>query len=200
VAMAVIAAAIAIFYRRSRFFPLALMTVVLIVGAALPFVPATYWERMQTLLDFNADRTLWRRLSYNIIGVQLLATHPLFGIGPGNFPLYYIDEAFRWFPGREPVPRQLHNTYLEVAAETGLLGLFCFLGVLFSSVRGSVAMTYSRLAGLRRSARALAFAFPAFLIASVFMPNEDTKYMWLLAGLGCAILNVGRREAGAGRV
>ncbi|WP_192361877.1 O-antigen ligase family protein [Mesorhizobium mediterraneum] len=202
IALAVIMICIAVFYRQRRFFPISVITVVLLAGAAIPFVPPAYWERMATLADFNTDRTLWRRLSYNLIGVQLLATHPVFGIGPGNFPHYYIDEAYRWYPGREPVPRQLHNTYLEVAAETGLVGFTCFMGVLLMSLRAMIVTIGARSDSIRRCATALAFAFPAFLVASLFMPNEDTKYMWVLSGLGCAAFNVARlsRDGSAPRV
>jgi O-antigen ligase len=183
--------------RRHRLFPLWIMLGLIAVTAALPLVPESYWERMGTLFDFNADRTLWRRLSYNLIGLELAAEHPVFGVGPGNFPHYYVGPEFRWYPGRVLEPRQLHNSYLEVAVETGLVGLACFLAVMLSSLGMGVAAARRGAATLRPAASALAYAFFAFLIASAFMPNEDNKFMWLLAGLCCAAGLLMRRSTAA---
>ena len=43
--------------------------------------------------------------------------NPLFGIGAGQFVNYNPD-------GRQEAWRETHNTFLQVAAELGLVGLF----------------------------------------------------------------------------
>ncbi len=183
VAFAVIAVIFAWQNRQHKLFAFSLCLILLVMAAAVPFVPDLFWTRMWTLVDIGLDRTLLRRISYNLIGLELLAQHPILGIGPGNFPFYYASDEFRWFPGREPLPRQLHNTYLEVAAETGLLGLSAFLAVMISSLRRAVQAAAANVGSVSAMARALSYAFGAFLVASVFMPNEDTKFMWILPGL-----------------
>jgi len=50
--------------------------------------------------------------------IQITATHPLFGIGPGNF----ASETRLW--------HVTHNTYTQLSAETGLPGLILFLLIL----------------------------------------------------------------------
>lgn len=169
--------------RQHRMFPLALFGLAAAAAAAVPFVPEVYWERMGTMFEQGSDRTLLRRLSYNLIGLQLLWENPVFGVGPGNYPDFYAGDEFRWYPGREPAPRQLHNSYLEVAAELGLVGLALFVGVMFSAMKAAVQAARARVAGLSVFAKALAYGFAAFLIASLFMPNEDTKFMWILPAL-----------------
>ena len=125
--------------RRIRMMPFAIIVVIGVAVISIPFVPDLFWQRMATLLDFSLDRTLFRRISYNLIGLRLWSEHPLFGIGPGNFPFYYIDAEFRYYPGRVSfVPRQLHNSYLEVATEMGLLGITTFVMVMLSSLRRGV--------------------------------------------------------------
>ncbi|KIC10755.1 hypothetical protein RA19_10195 [Leisingera sp. ANG-M1] len=170
-------------HRQHRLFPLMLFGLAAAAAAALPFVPEVYWERMGTMFEQGSDRTLLRRFSYNLIGLQLLWENPVFGVGPGNYPNFYAGDEFRWYPGREPAPRQLHNSYLEVAAELGLIGLALFLGVMFSAMKAAVQAARAEVAGLSVFARALAYGFGAFLIASLFMPNEDTKFMWILPAL-----------------
>lgn len=188
--------------RGHRLFPLALICLGLALAAALPFVPEVYWQRMGTIFEQGTDRTLLRRLSYNLIGLHLLAENPVLGIGPGNYPQYYAGEEFRWFPGREPEPRRLHNTYMEVATELGVVGGLLFAAVMGSALRAGVRAAAAGIAGLSVFARALAYGFSAFLIASLFMPNADTKFMWILPALCVAArhlsLEEGAEEAGTG--
>lgn len=180
--------------RRHELFPLAAISLGVLAAAALPFVPEVYWERMGTMFEQGSDRTLLRRVSYNLIGLQLLSENPVFGAGPGNYPHFYAGDEFRWYPGREPEPRQLHNSYLSVAAELGFVGLFLFLAVLGTSMRAAVRAARANVAGVSVFARALGYGFAAFLVASLFMPNEDTKFMWILPALCVAARHVSLGE------
>lgn len=186
-------------YRNSRRFPIAIAAGLLGIAIALPLIPGTYWERLGTLTDFQSDLSLRRRLGYNMIGVQILAERPLLGVGPGNYKAHYMDTKYRWMPGRALVPRQLHNMYLEVATESGLLGFACFAGMLFLSLR-SVQRVRKRgpTPEIRDLGEALHFAYVGLLLASVFMPNEYNKYVWIFTGMGVAIGRIAfRDEAGA---
>jgi O-antigen ligase len=81
------------------------------VETTAPFEPS-----LSPLLRYlEVDRlTLWR------VAVQMLAAHPLSGVGPGNFRLLlgaYLNQ---------PVSNNLHanNTYLELFADAGLASYF----------------------------------------------------------------------------
>jgi O-antigen ligase len=163
-----------------KYAPILLISSLTTCAAAIPFIPEIYWERLWTLFDFGTDRTLFRRISYNLIGLQLWFQHPIIGVGPGNFPEYYISQEFRWYPGRVPVPRQLHNSYLELAAETGTIGLALFMGIMVSALRRVISVLRFGNKAFRARGYQLSYAFGAYMIASIFMPNEDTKYFWLL--------------------
>ena len=55
--------------------------------------------------------------------------HPLFGVGVGNFLTHskiYTNTL---------IHRVAHNAYLEVAAETGILGITFFLALLFMTLK-----------------------------------------------------------------
>ncbi|QQA43548.1 O-antigen ligase family protein [Pelagovum pacificum] len=173
---------------RRSFGPVALL---LGIGAAIALLsmPASMWERLGAMTDAlgdsgTADRSLLRRLSYNLIGLELWSRSPISGVGPGIFPQLYATDEFRWYPGRLPMPRQLHNAFLETAVETGIIGLTLFLAATLGAVRAAFrAAAQAPDSECGRMARALAVAFTAFLFASLFMPNEDTKYMWILVAL-----------------
>ncbi len=179
--------------RRHPKFPMFLLIGVAAMLAALPLLPDIFWQRMGTIFNAGLDRTLFRRLSYNLIGLDLIRQHPVLGVGPGNYPLYYVDDVYRWYPGRNPEPRQLHNSYLEVAAESGLVALGLFLGAMLSALRAAVEAARARIPEISPMARALAYGLGAFLVASVFMPNEDTKFMWILPGLCVAAAELARK-------
>ena len=59
-------------------------------------------------------------------GLQLLKSHPLFGVGFGNLPDYLGHTA--------------HNSVVVCAAELGLFGLFFWSLFLFSTVRDALAI------------------------------------------------------------
>ncbi|MBF0336104.1 MAG: O-antigen ligase family protein [Alphaproteobacteria bacterium] len=175
-------------HRARRGFPLALAALLALVVAMLPMVPETYWDRLATLTNFSSDYTLWRRLGYNLIGLDLLADNPVLGVGPANFHYHYVDQEYRYIPGRTMFARHLHNMYLGVASEMGLVGLGLFLALLGSGLR-----RLRRLAGRPGETIDGAFAAAvyhgalAYLLGSLFMPHQYAKFTWILAGLAGAL-------------
>ena len=91
---------------------------------------------------------LWRRT------LAMYRAHPLFGVGPGNFQVYFPAYAE---PGAHAdgvmtariVPRRAHEDLLERLAETGPLGLAALLAVYVVGLR--IALRRSRLAGSRQA-------------------------------------------------
>lgn len=182
-------------YRRWQHLPLAIAAMALVGVAALPFIPAEYWERLSSLFGGAADPTLGRRFTYNLIGIDLFLHHPVFGVGPGNFVHHFTDNDYRYLPGRTLLGRELHNMYLSVVVQYGLVGAFPFFAMLvicFRQLRAVQATPCSE--AMRVQALALGFAFAAYLVASLFLPNEETKYTWLLAGLSTALFVANRKE------
>ncbi len=74
----------------------------------------------------NIERLrLWRE------AVVFILENPIFGTGLGNYPLFIKPSA----DYREPI--YAHNLYLDIASESGLVGLFFFCGFLFSGIFSS---------------------------------------------------------------
>jgi hypothetical protein len=73
--------------------------------------------------DAGSDRTvLWGE------GLQLLKTHPVFGVGFGSMPDF--TDNFH----------TAHNSVVVCAAELGMVGLFCWSLFLFSTVRDALTI------------------------------------------------------------
>ncbi|MEM1373312.1 MAG: O-antigen ligase family protein [Pseudomonadota bacterium] len=175
-------------YRKSRYLPLGIFAGLMGLVAMLPFIPESYWGRIVSIFGGSGgDWTLGRRLTYNIIGVELALRYPILGVGPGNFKDWFTDPEFRYLPGRTLLGRQLHNMYLSVIVEYGIVGAFFFFGFLFHALRSvRRAMLTPVDDDMRVLATAYFYGFIAYLLVSVFVPNEYNKYTWMMAGIGSA--------------
>ncbi|MDX1381994.1 MAG: O-antigen ligase family protein [Thermoanaerobaculia bacterium] len=100
-------------------------------------VPGPVRDRASTIFDLQNESN-YDRLCMVYAGAHMVVERPLFGLGPElveeRYPLYRHPTAPR---DRRP---HLHNSYLQIAAESGLVSLVLFLGLLggslFAAVRG----------------------------------------------------------------
>lgn len=74
-----------------------------------------------------------RRAELNWISLEMVKDNPIFGVGLNNFTVR-MGEYGR-VSGRTLFLQPVHNIYLLIAAEIGLIGFFVFLGLLFSLFR-----------------------------------------------------------------
>jgi O-antigen ligase len=105
----------------------AVVGAVMIAGLmALPVMPDTFWNRMDSIMNADEDQTGSRAARLRLIdqGVQVFMENPVTGIGAGQFKNYNA-------PGVIEKWRVTHNVWLQVAAELGIGGLaiFAFLVV-----------------------------------------------------------------------
>jgi O-antigen ligase len=107
--------------------------------AATPFMPASFWARMQSMFDEQQDRQQFTGSSEarRILMTEGIATfieRPFTGVGAGQFKNYNPPERReRW--------RETHNALIQAAAETGVFGLFAFS---FLIVRAALAAAAAR--------------------------------------------------------
>lgn len=180
--------------RRVR--PASLLFVGLAAALLLLFMPAAYSERLQSFTDVlsgeatvQEESSLRGRTSEFISGLMMFAEHPLLGVGVGNFPDQYQQYASQLGLEYRARPREAHSLYVELLAETGLLGLAAF-----SLLFGSLLLRLNRLrqAARRRDPHtaawiaSLLFSLIAYLTASIFLHGDYIRYLWLLVSLSVA--------------
>jgi len=100
---------------------------------ALPLMPSSFWERMGSIVDEKVDRREFTgsRESRRIVmeeGLTTFAEHPLTGVGAGQFKNYNP-------PARRERWRETHNAPLQVAAETGVIGIAIYLFLIWRAMR-----------------------------------------------------------------
>lgn len=135
------------------------------------------------------DGAVTGRFSEMVVAVRMFRDHPVTGVGVGNYPLRYQEYSreLGLDPRREE--RSPHSLVLEVAAETGLIGLTVFVGTMLiafvslTSAARTVTATSPAQAGLMV---ALRIGFIGFLVSSLFLHNAYPHFLWILVGLSIA--------------
>lgn len=93
------------------------------VVIAMPMLPGSFWNRMESILEADQDRTGSREARIRIMekAVRVFADNPITGVGAGQFENYGNENA----SGAEKW-RVTHNVWLQVATELGIVGLMLF--------------------------------------------------------------------------
>lgn len=124
------------------------LTFVLLVGSSFLLSTITLGtqsegfavNRIQTI-DFKETSTN-TRLRYYQYGIEQTINNPLIGVGLGNWKIVSIERDKENIISYI-VPYTMHNDFLEVAAELGIIGLLIFLSIFYFGLRNSWE-TYSR--------------------------------------------------------
>ncbi len=148
------------------------------------------------------DSALVGRETENLAALHTFMDHPVTGVGPGvYFAEYSRDYANRLglrYLGSE---RRGHSLYLELTADTGIIGLTAFMAMvgvplvlLFRSAR------YWRDRDPERAiiASSFLFALIAYLASAMFLHLSYQRYFWAVLALASAALWVLRRDQADG--
>jgi O-antigen ligase len=121
---------------------------------------------------------------------MVFADHPIIGVGPGLFKYYYRDYAESIGLQIHITTREAHNLYLDIAAETGLLGLILFLAILLGTLR-SLAHTRRRWTQSRPELANLATSFllaiTSYMTTGLFLSMAYERYLWIMLALAGAV-------------
>ncbi|MGH3867944.1 MAG: O-antigen ligase family protein [Pseudonocardiaceae bacterium] len=101
---------------------------------------------------YTVDPSLVERAAAQEIAAVMFRYHPLFGTGTGSFPEVFYEYATRTqgvLIGSTTAP---HDIYLELASESGLVGLTGWLVLVIGTIALS-AQTVTRLAGAPQDGR-----------------------------------------------
>jgi len=188
--------------RSARVKHLAAGGALLVVLAA--FLPAAFARRLETIAQvlpgqeevLRPDSSFEQRRLLTRVAWRIFLDHPLLGVGAGNYTLYfdeYAQEVGSLSREYEELGEQHypHNLYLEIAAETGLVGLAAFgaavaacFAALRAARRSSLARGDARSAAL---ARGFEIAVVGYLLSSLFLHGHHIRYLWLLFVFAAAL-------------
>jgi O-antigen ligase len=176
----------------------ALAVLTAVVALAVP----DYVTRLSTLEGVTAlsssttdstdkpDSALIGRETENLAALHVFIDHPVTGVGPGvYFHDYSRDYANRLGLRYLASERRGHSLYLEMAADTGIMGLTAFLVMV--GVPIVLLLKQARYWRNRDSERAivassLVFALVAYLATAMFLHLSYQRFFWAILALASA--------------
>ncbi|MGB7129239.1 MAG: O-antigen ligase family protein [Candidatus Sulfotelmatobacter sp.] len=124
-----------------------------------------------------------------IDSLTIMASHPIFGIGPGNLPSYTLT----W--------RVAHNTYAELGAETGIPGFLLFVLLLGLALRKIKRIRklpgYDASEDIRLWTSGLWAAMAAYSAGALFSSTEYNLFPYFMVGYVCAVYQIASVPQGA---
>jgi hypothetical protein len=164
------------------------------IGAALWLYPSA-WDRSPSAGWGSGRAGLWT------VAWQMAGDHPLTGVGPDNYPEVAGDYVRDVGPleGVDLIavdPHEAHNLYLQMLAETGVVGLALFVAFavacLHSAWRAARRFTAAGDRADAALARATMVAGVGMLVSAVFISVPVDRRLWVLLALGPALLAAAR--------
>jgi O-antigen ligase len=186
--------------RSSSAFSVLIIVVVLVVIAFSGAIGLVY-------RFYNPDEVYgFERIYYYATALQLFVTHPLLGVGAGNYQ--FFDRSYEGVAAGGIA----HNQFLTVAAETGLIGLVMLLWLMFLllRIRRQLRSSAETAGNSHHWVKAAGSAFLLVWIAECFFQEAffataaagggmqvmtAIVYPWIFLGVLLAVCNLSRTTA-----
>ena len=155
---------------------------------------------------YNPDEVYGlERIYYYATALTLFATHPVLGVGAGNYQ--FFDRTY----AEVSAGGVAHNQFLSVAAETGVPGVFMFLWLLFALIKFARRFSSSSVGSptpMPEWLKTAAWAFVPLWIAECFFREAflvtaaagggtkaitSTIFPWILLGILFGAFTLSRR-------
>lgn len=174
---------------------LAGLIVALLLLAGVYLLPGANKARLQSALHPESDSTVNIRLNLWRAGLDMFTSHPILGVGPGNFPSVYYSQ----YPKLDAsnVITAPHNIFIQASSELGLMGTLPLLAMMLFLFRLN-ARTRKMLrttgeAGRQRLeyrlATALDLALIAYVVSGSFLTVLYYPHLWVLLGMSVGVYN-----------
>jgi len=171
--------------------PISILLVILIFLALFRTTDAPTFERLQ----YGKDKSFSWRLDTYRQGIEMVRDHPLLGVGTGNYLAEYHNylsetpNLSRYFMG------WLHNSYLQIWAENGTIGLGVFL-IFFLTIFFGLLTAYLNAVDVEMKALSLGLltAFSGYAVEFSGVPILGQEPGWIILGLSAAFISIFRKE------
>jgi O-antigen ligase len=161
--------------------------IIAVLALGVMLVTPHYMTRLESLYKGNIEgsgdkNSLEARSILLKESVSLMLHHPVFGVGPGNFPA--VSEEWR----------VAHNTYTEFGAEAGIPAISLFVALLIVSLRRIRKVRklpgYAADPDIRLWTSALWAAMAAYIAGSAFASTEYNLFPYFMVGYICVLYQI----------
>lgn len=160
---------------------------------------ATLWE-IQQLVESGrhaeVDGALKGRATEMAAAALVFMDHPFHGVGPGEFRHYSQKYGDRVDIRSLEPKRQAHCLPLDVAAENGIPGLVCLIG-LFVTIGWCLVSQYARLSDDKASQGIVGgylYMFLFYFTTGMFLHFAFIRYFWLMIALADSAVRLNRSD------
>jgi O-antigen ligase len=171
---------------------LALAGILLVVFVVV--APSSYYARIASTVTGEGEEAMDKgsreaRKDLLTKSLEMMATHPLLGVGPGNFE--YLSGS----------STKSHNTYTQLGAEAGVLALILFLLVLWAAYRNLRAVKKSPLYNqdprLPIFTGGLVASLGAYLVTGFFASTPYHLFPYFLVAYTTGLYRIAYPDAGS---
>lgn len=186
--------------RLMHFSPLRVFAAMLFLVIAFALAPDAYKERVLSPAQYKSSQSINSRLALQDAAWDYWTENPIFGLGIGGFGSEFIREnnptasvmRFMVYIGNwEEVFIGTHNMYLQLLADTGIIGFILFAWFYWLMFRGIMRYEqHYREQGDREGealASALWVSLLGFAICCVFLHALQQHIWWMIAAAAVAI-------------
>jgi probable O-glycosylation ligase (exosortase A-associated) len=195
-ALLALAAVAAVFWWRSQRKLLGAVVIGIALAGTLAFMPANWWDRMNTITTYEQDASATDRLRLWGGAWKLALDRPLVGSGfRGPYTRSVMDRVARDVPARA-----IHSIWFEFLGEHGFPAFAIWLGMIVAG-----AIYTFRLAKLARGRPDLAWAWDlarmcqvaivAYMVGGSFLSLSYWDVFWTVLLIPSAAYAVARRQA-----
>jgi O-antigen ligase len=181
---------------------LAGLVVVLILLGSIYLLPEANKKRLESALHPKTDATASTRLNRWKEGLEMFASHPILGVGPGNYPYVFLAKYSQTDPTAEVLAP--HSIYIQALSELGAFGTLAFTLIVLFLWRLNVR-TRKILGVLGKEAPSrfeyrlslgIGLGLLGFLLSGAFLTVLYYPHLWILMGLGVAAYSSSTRAGG----
>lgn len=171
-----------------------LLLAIPLVGASVFVLPESILSRFMTIFNFADSSTSYRFKIWEITET-VIRDHFLVGVGLGHLPFKMMFERYiRTMP-----IYHAHNTFLEIFAELGIVGLILFL-IFMVSIFVNLARyplmsddPYLRIMGAAVTSSFCGMLFHG-MFENIFYMTKITTTFWLLLGVTWTLVRICKRR------
>ncbi|MEA3365864.1 MAG: O-antigen ligase family protein, partial [Candidatus Hydrogenedentes bacterium] len=167
---------------------------------ALLALPSAYKERVLDPAKYTQSESVRRWLELQQAAWEMMLDEPLWGVGLSGYGLRIVEKdtevahIMRWLVDEmhwDPRIIGTHNMYLQLASETGLVGLalmLLFFGIILRDLHK--AEQFYLKAGDRRVSTlvmSLQVSLLSFLLCAIFLHALQQKIWWMMAAIAAVV-------------
>jgi O-antigen ligase len=170
---------------------LGMVMMIAVVATSVAMIPALA-DRFGSIFDEDKDDLGSRaaRLEHMWDGLVIMAENPILGVGMGQTP----GAVYARHGSSGPHWEQIHNVYIQVGAEGGIIAFTLFIAMMISQTsrlkRAELALMQGSDAGMVKWPRCMRASILTFIVCANFSPVAYNWFFYILLGLSGAALKL----------